>query len=141
VLEVTIFETQKQPTGIGVIQSLNTIVTSIGVETMFVPIMDIVRKGMVIGSATNLGRGLGGVLVKRNLKKSSKLSVVNTKVVGTPQTVFTNPIRTIHVRPPMSSINVGGYRSIDAENSKGGHREPSVITHGIPTHRNGHFVK
>ncbi len=52
---------------------------------------------------------------------------MNTRVVGTLQKVFTNPIRTIHVRPPMSSIVVGGYKSIYVENSKGGHREPFVI--------------
>jgi hypothetical protein len=108
---------------------------------MVVPIMDVVRKRMVIGSATNLGRGLGGVLVKRNLRKNSKLPVVNTKVVGTPQIVFINPIRITHVRPPMSSIAIGRYRNTNDENSKGGHHEPFVITHGIPNHRNGHFVK
>ncbi len=67
--------------------------------------------------------------------------MVNTRVVATPQIVFTNPIRTTHVRPLMSSITIGGYKNIDVENSKGGHREPSIIIHGIPTHRNGHFVK
>jgi hypothetical protein len=29
--------------------------------------------------------------------------------------VFTNPIRTNHVKPPMNSIAVGGYRNIDVE--------------------------
>jgi hypothetical protein len=106
-----------------------------------VPSMDVVKKGMVIGSTTNLGRGLGGFLAKRNLKRSLGLPVVNTKVVGTPQMVFINPIRTTHVKPPMSSIVIGGYKSMDVGNSKGGHREPFAITHGIPNHRNGHFVK
>ncbi len=76
VLEVTIVETHTQPTRVGVTQSLNKIVTtSIGVETMVVPIMDVITKGMDIGFATNLGCGLGGVLVKRNLRKSSRLLV------------------------------------------------------------------
>ncbi len=65
--------------------------------------------------------------MKRNFRRSLGLLVVNTRVVGTLQKVFTNPIRTIHVRPPMSSIVVGGYKSIYVENSKGGHREPFVI--------------
>jgi hypothetical protein len=55
--------------------------------------------------------------------------------------VFTNPIRATHVRPPMSSIAIKGYKSTYVENSKGGHHEPSVITHAIPNHRNAHFVK
>jgi hypothetical protein len=38
-------------------------------ETMVVPIMDVVKKGMVIGSTTNLGHGFNGVLVKRYLKR------------------------------------------------------------------------
>jgi hypothetical protein len=96
---------------------------------------------MVIGSATNLGCGLGGILVKRNLRMSLKLLVVNIKVVGTPKIVFTNPIKTTQVRPPMTSITIRGYRNTDAENSKGRHYEPSITIHGIPTHRNGHFVK
>jgi hypothetical protein len=48
--------------------------------------------------------------------------------------VFTNPIMTTHVRPLMTSIVVGGYRSTNAQNSKERHREPSINTHGISNH-------
>ncbi len=48
-LEAAIVETHTQPTRLRVTQSLNTIVTTIGVETMVAPSMDVVRKGMVIG--------------------------------------------------------------------------------------------
>jgi hypothetical protein len=41
----------------------------------------------------------------------------------------------------MNSIDVKGYKNIDVKNSKGRHYEPSFITHGIPDHRNGHFVR
>jgi hypothetical protein len=61
------------------------------------PSMNVVRGGVLIGSATNLGRGLGKFLAKRNLNKSLGLSVVTTKVVGTPQMVFINLIMIIHV--------------------------------------------
>jgi len=43
------------------------------VETVVAPNMDVVRKGMVIGFTTNLGRGSSGFLVGGNLRKSSKL--------------------------------------------------------------------
>jgi hypothetical protein len=46
--------------------------------------MDVVRKGMVIGSTINLGRGWSGFLAKKNLRMSSRLPVVNFKIVGTP---------------------------------------------------------
>ncbi len=41
--------------------------------------------------------GSSGVLVRRKLSGSSTLLIVSTKVVGTPQMVFTNSIMTIHV--------------------------------------------
>jgi hypothetical protein len=60
--------------------------------------------------------------------------------------VFANPIMTTHVhkttnKPPMNSIDVGGYKNTNADNSKGGHYEPSVIIHRIPDHKNGHFLR
>jgi hypothetical protein len=59
--------------------------------------MDVVRRGILIGSATKLGSGLGGVSVGRKLSGSSTLPIATIGVVGTPQMVFTNPIMTIHV--------------------------------------------
>jgi hypothetical protein len=41
----------------------------------------------------------------------------------------------------MSLIVVGGYKNIDAEDPKGRHQEPFVITQGISNHRSGHFVR
>jgi hypothetical protein len=60
--------------------------------------------------------------------------------------VFTNPIMTIHVnktvdQPLMSSMAIGGYRSTNVENPRGGYRKPSVVTVKIHDHRNGHFVR
>ncbi len=46
--------------------------------------MNVVRKGVVIGFATNLGQGSGGFLVRMNLSRSLGLPATNTKVVGTP---------------------------------------------------------
>jgi hypothetical protein len=38
-----------------------------GVETVVTPNMDFVKKGILLGSTTKLGSGLGGILVGRNL--------------------------------------------------------------------------
>jgi len=55
------------------------------------------KRGMVIGFVANVNHGLGGLSAGRNLNRSLRLLTVNTGFVGTPQMVFTNPIRTIHV--------------------------------------------
>ncbi len=43
-----------------VTQSLNVVITTIGVEMVVVPNMDFVRRGVVIGFVTNLGCGSSG---------------------------------------------------------------------------------
>jgi len=70
VSKVAIVETQTQPIGARVIQSFNIVVIAIGVEMVVALNMDVVRKGMVIISATNLGCGSNGFLAKRKLKRS-----------------------------------------------------------------------
>jgi len=60
--------------------------------------------------------------------------------------VFTNPIMTTHVskianQPPMSSIAIGGYRSIDVGNPKGRYQNAFVVTIRIFNHRNGHSMR
>ncbi len=64
-------------------QSLDAIITTIGVEVIVVPNMDFVRRGMVIASVTNLGCGSNGFSMGRNLR-SLGLPVTNTGVIGTP---------------------------------------------------------
>ncbi len=61
------------------------------------PNIDVVKRGVVIGSATKLGNRLGGVLVLKNLSQSWTLPTSSTGVVGILQMVFTNLITTIHV--------------------------------------------
>jgi hypothetical protein len=56
------------------------------------PNMNVVKRGIVIGSPTNLGHELGEFSTKRNLSRNSKPLVANTRVVATPQMVFTNLI-------------------------------------------------
>jgi hypothetical protein len=46
--------------------------------------MDVVRRGVLIGSVAKLGSGLSGVLVRRKLSGSSTLPTTITKVVGRP---------------------------------------------------------
>jgi hypothetical protein len=74
----------KQPIRIEVTQSVNVVITTIGVEMVVAPNTNIVRSGVLIGSAVNLGSGLSGVSARRNLSWSSTLSTTTTKVVGTP---------------------------------------------------------
>jgi hypothetical protein len=121
VLEATIVKTRKQHVGVVVTQSLDVDITTTRVETVVAPTMDVVRKGILIGSTTKLGNGLGGVSARRKLSGSMALSTTTTRVVGTSQMIFTNLMMTIHVnttidRPPMSSMVVGGYKSADAMN-------------------------
>jgi len=88
------------------------------------PNTNVAKRGVVIGFAINLGRGLGKFLVGKNLNRSFGLLATNTEVVGTPQMVFINPIMAIHVhrttyKPLMNSIDVGGYINTYAKDSKG----------------------
>ncbi len=60
--------------------------------------------------------------------------------------VFTNPIMTTHLngianQPPISSMVVGGYKSVDVMNPRGGYWKPFAIITQIFDHRNGHYVK
>jgi hypothetical protein len=125
-LEVAVAKTWRQPFGIEVTQSLNAVITTIGMETIVVPNMNVVSKGVIIGSTSNLNRGLGKFLARRKLSRSSGLPMANIGVVGTPQMVFTDLIMIIHVhktidQPLMNSIAVGKYRCIDVEDPKGWH--------------------
>jgi hypothetical protein len=61
------------------------------------PNTNVAKKGIIIEYAINLGCGSSGFSTERSLNKSSRLPMVNTRVVGTPQMVFTNPIMIIHV--------------------------------------------
>ncbi len=101
-------------------------ITTIGVETVVMPTMDVVKRGVLIGSTTKLGSGLSGVLVGRKLSGSMTLPTTTIKVVGTPLMVFTNSIMTTHVnriinQPLMSSMVVGNYKNVDVTNLKGGY--------------------
>ncbi len=104
---------KKQLVEIEVIQLPNVVIITIGVEMVITPSTNVVKGGVLIRCTTNLGGGLGGVLVGRNLSWSSTLPTSTTGVLGTPQIVFTNPIMTTHVnriadRPSMGSMVVRG---------------------------------
>jgi hypothetical protein len=62
-----------------------------------VPNINVVKRGVLVGSATKLGSGLGGILAIRNLNQSLTLRATTIKVINTPQMVSTNPITTTHV--------------------------------------------
>ncbi len=66
-------------------------------ETIVAPNTNFFRSGVLTKFASNFGRGLGGILVGRNLSKSFRLPTTIVGVIGTPQMVFTNPIMTTHV--------------------------------------------
>ncbi len=64
---------------------------------MVAPNMNVVKGGVLIRFATNLGSRSGGVSARRNLNWSLALPMTTTRVVGTPQMVFTDSIMTTHV--------------------------------------------
>ncbi len=72
-------------------------ITTTKVETFVAPTMDVVKKGILIGSTTQLGSGLGGVLTWRKLSGNTTLPIATIGVVGTSQMVFTNLIMITHV--------------------------------------------
>jgi len=94
---VVVVETWKQHVGIGVTQSLDVGIITIGVETIVVPNKDVVKRGVLIGFTPKLGNESSGVSVVRNLSQSSALPTTTIGVIGMPQMVFTNPIMTIDV--------------------------------------------
>jgi hypothetical protein len=57
VLEAVVFETRKQHVGVGVIQSLDVGITTIGVVMVVVPNIDVVKRGVLIGFVAKLGSG------------------------------------------------------------------------------------
>ncbi len=60
------------------------------------PNIDVLRRGVLIGSVAKLGSGSSGVLVGRNLSRSSALPTTTTTVVGILQMVITNLIMATH---------------------------------------------
>jgi hypothetical protein len=67
VSKVGVAKTRKQHAEVGVIQSLNARITTTKVEMVVAPSIDVVKRGILIGSTIKLGSGLGGVLTRRNL--------------------------------------------------------------------------
>jgi hypothetical protein len=124
--KVVVVETRKQHVGVGVTQSFGGGITTIGVEMVVAPNINVVRRGVQIGFATKLGNRLSGVSEVRNLSRSLALPVVTTGVASIPQMVFTNPITTTHVnmitdRPLMNSMHARGYKSTYAMHPRGGY--------------------
>ncbi len=83
-LETIVVEIQKQLVGIKIIEPLNIVTPTIGVETIVTPNTNFVRGGVLIGSTTNLGHGSNEVSMGRNLSMSLKLSTTTIGVVRTP---------------------------------------------------------
>jgi hypothetical protein len=96
VSKVVVVETRRQHAGVGVIQSFNGVIRTIGVEMVIMPCIDAFKRGVLIGFAAKLGSGSSGVSVRRNMNQNSALLATTTGVVGIPQMVFTNPIIGIH---------------------------------------------
>jgi len=146
VSKATIVETRRQHFGVGITQSLNAGITTIGVGTIVAPNIDVVKRGILIGSIAKLGSGLGGVLARRNLSQSSVLPTTSIRVVGIPQMVFINSITSTHRnmtanRPLMSSMAIRGCIIADTMYSRGGYRKPIVVIAPILNHKDGHYVR
>ncbi len=84
VLKVAVVEIWKQPVEIEVIQPLNVVIPTIGVETIIALNTNFLKSGILTGTTMNLGCGLEGFLMERNLNKSSKLLETTIGIVGTP---------------------------------------------------------
>ncbi len=115
-------------------------------ETIVVPNIDVITKGILIRSATKLGSRLSGVLARRNLSWSSELPTATTWIVSILQTVFTNPIMTTHGnkttdRPLMNLMAVGRCRSTIVMHLRRGYWELIAIIAPILDHKDGHYVK
>ncbi len=54
-LEATVIETQKQYVGVRVTQSFGTGITTIGVVMVVAPNIHVVKRGVLISTATKLG--------------------------------------------------------------------------------------
>jgi hypothetical protein len=67
-----------------VAQSLDVGITTTRIETFVAPSMDVVRRGVLIGSTTKMGNGLDGILAGRKLSGSTTLPTTTIGVVGTP---------------------------------------------------------
>jgi hypothetical protein len=89
-----VVKTWRQFVGMKVTQSFDEIITTTGVETIVVPNMNVVKRGIVIGPPIILGHELSEFLTRRNLNRNLTPLVTNIGVVVTPQMVFTNPIMT-----------------------------------------------
>jgi hypothetical protein len=69
VSKAIVVETQKQHARVGVTQSFDVRITTTRVETIVAPSIDVIKKGVLIGSTTKFGSGLGGVSTVRNLNQ------------------------------------------------------------------------
>ncbi len=74
-----VVETQRQHVGAGVTQSLNVGITTIGVEMVLVPNIDVVRRGVLAGFTKRLGSRLSGVPVERNPTLQQKRGILRSK--------------------------------------------------------------
>jgi hypothetical protein len=87
-----------------------------------------------------------GQPVRIRVTQSVDVGITTTRVVGTPQTVLTNPLMTTHVNriidwPSMNSMVVRGYKSVNATNPRRGYWKPFILTAPIPNHKDGHYVR
>jgi ABC-type transporter Mla subunit MlaD len=94
---MAVVETWKQLVTLRVIQSFDVGITTTRVEIVVMPNMEVVKRGILIGSVVKLGNGSSGISIRRNLNRSSTLPTTTTRVVGTPWMVFINLIMISHV--------------------------------------------
>jgi hypothetical protein len=59
--KAVVVETWRQHAWVGIIQSLNASITTTRVEMVVEPNIDVIRRGILIGSVTNFNSGSGGV--------------------------------------------------------------------------------
>ncbi len=121
VSEVIVVKTQRELVGLIITQSFDVGITPTWAETVVAPTMDVVKRGVLIGSTTKLGNGSNGVLARKKLNVNMTLPITIIRVVGTLQMVFIDPIMITHAnriayQPLMSSMVAERYKSANATN-------------------------
>jgi hypothetical protein len=82
--KVAIAKIWKQLARIEVTQPFHVVIPTIRMETVVAPHTNFIRGRVLIGFAANLGHGLKGILVRRNLNRNSRIPIATIGVVATP---------------------------------------------------------
>ncbi len=84
VSEGSVIEIQRQFVGMEVNKSLNVVITTIGVEIVVAPNMNVIKGGILIRYISNLGHGFDEISTGKKLSRSLKILTTTIGIVQTP---------------------------------------------------------